>query len=66
MCYHDIPEHLNPFDYETFDKNPSKGYAVVTNIETGLAEYLPMKNMTCADDGQPLGDALYDSKQNRL
>ena len=34
-----------PFDYETFDKNPSKGYAVVTNIETGLAEYLPMKNM---------------------
>ena len=45
MCYHDIPEHLNPFDYETFDKNPSKGYAVVTNIETGLAEYLPMKNM---------------------
>ena len=45
MCYHDIPERLNPFDYETFDKNPSKGYAVVTNIETGLAEYLPMKNM---------------------
>ena len=45
MCYHAIPERLNPFDYETFDKNPSKGYAVVTNIETGLAEYLPMKNM---------------------
>ncbi len=26
MCYHDIPEHLNHSDYETFDKNPSKGY----------------------------------------
>lgn len=25
MCYHDIPEHLNPFDYETFDKIQSKG-----------------------------------------
>lgn len=45
MCYHQIPERLNPFDYETYAQNQSKGYAVVTNIETGLAEYLPMKDL---------------------
>lgn len=45
MCYHQIPERLNPFDYETYAQNQSRGYAVVTNIETGLAEYLPMKDL---------------------
>lgn len=45
MCYHDIPEKLNPFDYEAFDKNPSRGYAVITNIETGFAEYIPLQEM---------------------
>lgn len=45
MCYHDIPEKLNLFDYEAFDKNPSRGYAVVTNIETGFAEYIPLQEM---------------------
>ncbi|MDO4293700.1 MAG: patatin family protein [Eubacteriales bacterium] len=45
MCYYDIPERLNPFDYEAFEKNPCRGYAVVTNIRTGLAEYLPMRDM---------------------
>lgn len=45
MCYRDIPEKLNPFDYEAFDKNPGRGYAVVTNIETGFAEYIPLQEM---------------------
>lgn len=45
MCYRDIPEKLNPFDYEAFHQNPSRGYAVVTNIETGFAEYLPLQEM---------------------
>lgn len=45
MCYHQIPERLNPYDYEAFDKNESKGYAVVTNIETGLPEYIPLRDM---------------------
>lgn len=45
MCYHRIPDSLNPFDYETYEKNPSRGYAVVTNIETGRAEYLPMEDL---------------------
>lgn len=45
MCYHKIPDSLNPFDYEAFERNESKGYAVVTNIESGLAEYIPLRNM---------------------
>lgn len=45
MCYHRIPDELNPFDHDTFEKNPSQGYAVVTNIVTGAAEYVPLRNM---------------------
>lgn len=37
-----IPNYLLPFDWETFDRYPGKAYAVVTNIETGKAEYLPL------------------------
>lgn len=40
-----IPNYLLPFDRETYEKYTGKAYAVVTNIETGEAEYLLMKNM---------------------
>ena len=39
MCYHDIPEHLDPFDYETYRKNPMDFYVVVTDAKTGKALY---------------------------
>lgn len=45
MCYDDIPNKLNKFDYETYDKYQGNAYAVVTNIRTGEPEYLPMKDM---------------------
>lgn len=45
MCYHQIPEKLNPYDYETFEKYQGKFYSVVTNIETGCPEYIPIKDM---------------------
>ncbi len=45
MCYRKIPDELNPFDYDAFNKNEGKGYAVVTNIVTGLAEYMPLRDM---------------------
>ncbi len=45
MCYRRIPDELNLFDYEAFEKNEGRGYAVVTNIETGLAEYMPLRDM---------------------
>lgn len=39
-----IPNYLNPFDYDTFDAYKGNPYAVVTNIETGEAEYKKLKN----------------------
>lgn len=45
FCYHDIPECLDPYDYEAFLKSGTRFYAVCTNVETGRAEYLQLKNM---------------------
>lgn len=45
MCYREIPDKLNPFDYDTFAKYQGNAYAVVTNIRTGQPEYLPMKDL---------------------
>ena len=40
-----MPNYLNPFDYETFKKYEGNAYAVVTNIVTGEAEYIKLKDM---------------------
>ncbi|NLL78514.1 MAG: patatin family protein [Clostridiales bacterium] len=45
MCYDRIPNELNLYDYEAAEKYPGKCYAVVTNIETGKAEYIRLKDM---------------------
>lgn len=45
MCYHTIPDYLNPFDNETFMKYEGRAYSVVTNLETGKAEYLRLRDM---------------------
>lgn len=45
MCYHTIPEQLNPYDYEAFNRYEGKAYSVVTNIETGEPEYLRIRDM---------------------
>lgn len=37
--FYEVPEHLLPFDYDAFAKYPGKVFAVLSNIETGLAEY---------------------------
>ncbi len=37
FCYHEIPEVLDKFDFDTFKDNPMEFYATCTNIETGLA-----------------------------
>lgn len=46
MCYHLIPDYLNPFDNDTYMKFPGKAYSVVTNIKTGDAEYLQVKDLS--------------------
>jgi len=39
FVFREIPESLLPFDYDTFNASTCETYAVVTNLQTGLAEY---------------------------
>ena len=42
FAYETIPNRLLPFDYDAFEANPGTVEAVVTNLNTGEAEYLPV------------------------
>ncbi len=42
FSYQTIPNELVPFDYDTFEAFPGEVEAVVTNLETGEAEYMPV------------------------
>ena len=42
FTYDTIPNELVPFDYDTFAAYPGQVDAVVTNLNTGKAEYLPV------------------------
>lgn len=39
FCYEEIPARLDPFDEETYRKNPVEFYVVATDINTGKAVY---------------------------
>lgn len=39
FCYHDLPDRLDPFDYDTFEQCGIDYYAVCTDLETGEAVY---------------------------
>ncbi len=39
FCYHDLPDRLDPFDYDTFKNCGIPYYAVCTDLETGEAVY---------------------------
>jgi predicted patatin/cPLA2 family phospholipase len=39
FCYNKLPHVLDPFDAETFEKNPMEFYVVCTDVETGKAVY---------------------------
>lgn len=45
FVYDEIPNKLDPYDYDTFNRSGIKLYAVCSNLETGKAEYLPCINM---------------------
>lgn len=45
MCYNQIPNELDPYDYEAGEKYPGKGIVVVTDIETGRPKYVELKDM---------------------
>lgn len=40
FCYHDIPDNLDPFDYETFRNSDTDFYLVCTDIEKGKPVYV--------------------------
>lgn len=42
FSYETIPNQLDRFDYDTFEAYPGTVEAVVTNLETGRADYLPV------------------------
>ncbi|MDO4170888.1 MAG: patatin family protein [Lachnospiraceae bacterium] len=44
FCYHELPDTLDPFDYDVLDQSKTEFYVTCTNVETGKAEYLRMKN----------------------
>ena len=45
FCFDDLVNKLDKFDYDTFKKNRICFYAVVSNLETGKAEYKKITNM---------------------
>lgn len=49
FVFHQIPENLLPFDYEAFKNFPGKVIGVLTNVETGLPEYvkIPYNDRYC-------------------
>ena len=42
FSYETIPNQLDPFDHDTFEAYPGTVEAVVTNLTTGQADYLPV------------------------
>ena len=42
--YYEIPDKLDPFDYETFKKSKTKFYCTVSNLDSGKAEYIEIKD----------------------
>ena len=42
FVYSTIPNQLVPFDYDTFAAYPGEVEAVVTNLDTGAAQYFPL------------------------
>ena len=45
LNYRLIPRELDPLDNAAFHARRANFFAVVTNVETGLAEYLPVRDM---------------------
>lgn len=39
FCYHDVPDRLDPFDYEAYRKNPMEFHIAATDVQTGAAVY---------------------------
>ena len=47
FCYHYMPRHIDIFDKQTYDNDPSEFWCVCTDVETGEAVY---KRFDTVDD----------------
>lgn len=45
FCYHQLPDKLDVYDHEAFYKNTSDFFVTCSNVETGKAEYIQIKDM---------------------
>lgn len=45
MCYDEIPNKLDLYDYKAAARYEGNAYAVVTNIRTGEPEYMPLREL---------------------
>lgn len=45
FAYHELPEKLDIFDHENFEKSQTKFYATCTDVETGQAVYILCQNL---------------------
>ncbi len=45
FCYHEIPEKLDPYDYEAFNRSETAFYAGCSNLETGRCECIRITDM---------------------
>lgn len=50
FCYHDLPERLDRYDYETFKKSSTAFYVTCSNVETGKPEYFRCLDMLAEID----------------
>ena len=55
FCFKRIVNELDPLDYETFKNSDTEFYAVVTNLETGEAEYIKIDNLKDRNSLEILG-----------
>ena len=40
FCYHKIPEELDPYDFEAFERSGTEFYVGCSNVDTGKPEYI--------------------------
>ncbi len=45
FAYNQLPNKLDPFDYDTFEKSDIKYYVTCSNLETGKAEHIRCKTL---------------------
>lgn len=45
FCYHQLPETLDPYDYDAFNRSNVAYYVTCTNLVTGRPEYLQITDM---------------------